>query len=230
MSAPLLPLLCCGLTVLAYAAARRLQRCAGGARWYLLPVLTGTALVLLALSLGGLPYARYAEATLWLQRLAGPAVVALAVPLYQQMPLWRRHALPVLAALLAGCAAALASGWLLGHLLQLPEPLLLSLLPRSATMPMAMAAAEQAGGTAALAALGVLVTGVLGSALVPPLLRLLKCDGAEPTALLLGLVAHAIGTAKAQQLVPQALAFAALGLGLMGTLTVLLLPWFLRCL
>ncbi|WIT14145.1 LrgB family protein [Paucibacter sediminis] len=227
MSDPATTMLWCGVTGLAYAGARRLQG-KWGAHWYTLPVVSGTALLLSVFALGGTSYQHYAEATIWLQRLAGPAVVALAVPLYQQMPLWRRRAMPVLAAVLAACTAALASGWLLGRTLQLPGPLMLSLLPRSATMPMAMAAAGQVGGNAALAGIGVVITGVLGSSMVPILLRLIRCKGAEPTALALGLVAHAIGTAKAQQLVPQALAFAALAMGLMGALTVLALPWISR--
>jgi putative effector of murein hydrolase len=217
----------CSATLLAYLLARRLQR-HGGAHWYTLPVVSGTALLLLALGVSGTPYPDYAAATVWLQRLAGPAVVALAVPLYQQMPQWRRRAAPVLAAVLSGCAAALASGWLIGRLLDLPPALLLSLLPRSATMPVAMAAAGRVGGIPALAAIGVVVTGVLGSALVPPVLRRLRCASPEPMALTLGLVAHAIGVAKAQQLVPQALAFAALAMGLMGVATVLALPALLR--
>jgi len=213
----------CSATVLAYLMARRLQRHLG-MRWFTLPVVSGTALLLLALAASGTPYREVANATVWLQRLAGPAVVALAVPLYQQMPQWRRRAVPVLAAVLTSCAAALASGWLIGRLLDLPQALLLSMLPRSATMPMAMAAAGQVGGVPALAAIGVVITGVLGSALVPPVLRCLRCASPEPMALTLGLVAHAIGTAKAQQQVPQALAFAALAMGLMGVATVLALP------
>jgi putative effector of murein hydrolase len=93
---------------------------------------------------------------------------------------------------------------------------------------MAMAAAGQVGGQPALAAIGVVVTGVVGSALVPWLLRRVRADQAEPMALALGLVAHAIGTAKAQQLVPQALAFAALAMGLMGVATALILPVLAR--
>ena len=213
----------CGVTFLAYLLARRLQARWGG-RWFTLPVVTGSLLVVVLLAASGTPYPDYAQSTLWLQRLVGPAVVALAVPLYQQMPQWRRRAVPVLAAVLASCLAALVSGWLIGRLLGLPSALLLSLLPRSATMPMAMAAAGEVGGVPALAALGVVVTGVLGAALVPPLLRWLRCDTPETMALTLGLVAHAIGTAKAQQLVPQALAFAALAIGLMGVATVLALP------
>lgn len=223
----MLPALWCGTTVLVYLLARRLHRRWGG-RWFTLPVVSGTALLLLVLAISGTPYRDYAQSTIWLQRLAGPAVVALAVPLYQQMPQWRRRAVPVLAAVLAGGVAALASGWRIGHLLDLPQALLLSLLPRSATMPMAMAAAGQVGGVPALAAIGVVTTGVLGSALVPPVLRQMRCASPESMALTLGLVAHAIGTAKAQQLVPQSLAFAALAMGLMGVVTVLTLPMLVR--
>lgn len=216
-----------GLSCMAYALAWLAQR-RFGAHWFTLPVVSATALVLMVLWCTGTPDAQYAQATRWLQRLAGPGVVALAVPLYQQSGIWRGRYAAILAAVAAGCVTALVSGWLLGQMLGLPPALLLSLLPRSATMPMAMSAAAQVGGVPALAAAGVVVTGVVGSALVPPLLR--RASWAEPatTALALGLVAHAIGIAKARQVVPQALALAALAMGLMGVLTVLLLPLLAR--
>jgi putative effector of murein hydrolase len=59
-------------------------------------------------------------------------------------------------------------------------------------------------------------------------MRALRCAAPEPLALVLGLVAHAIGAARARQLAPQALAFAALAMGLTGVATVLALPVLAR--
>lgn len=72
-----------GATLLAYLAALWLYR-RSGHHLLCLPVLTGTALVLTALALSGTAYPVYAEATRALRWLSGPAIIALAVPLYRQ--------------------------------------------------------------------------------------------------------------------------------------------------
>ena len=215
------------VTLLAYAVARRWQQRLG-LRWYTLPVVSGTALVVLVLTLTDTAYADYAAATRWLRELAGPAVVALAVPLYRQMRAWRDRAAAVALAVLAGCAASMLVGLGVGLLLDLPAEVAVALAPRSVTMPVAMSAAQANGGIGPLAALGVVITGVVGSATVLPLLRRLRVDRDHVDALMLGLVAHAIGVAQARERVPQALAYAALAMTLMAVASVALLPWVTR--
>lgn len=199
-----------------------------GHRLLALPILIGTALVVLALALCQTDYDVYAQATRGLRWLMGPAIIALAVPLYHQMPLLRRLALPVLIALIAGSLAAILSGWGLARLLGMPDALALSLAPKSATMPIAILSAQQAGGLPALAALAVVATGVLGTFLTGPVLRWLRMDSPPVRSFTYGLVAHAIGTARAVQEVPSASAFAALAMGLNGLTTALLMTMILR--
>lgn len=215
------------VTLLAYAAAFWLFRRSGHRLWCL-PVLTGTALVLGALALVNTPYPVYADATRALRWLTGPAIIALAVPLYRQAALLRRMALPLLLALLAGCLASVLGTLLLAHGLGAPLPFALSLAPKSATMPIAMQAAERAGGLPALAALGVVATGVLGTWLVGPVLRRLRIHDPATQSFALGLVAHAIGTARALQTHPGSVAFAALAMGLNGVCTALVLALLAR--
>lgn len=142
------------VTLAAYAAALWLYR-RSGHHLLCLPVLTGTALVLGALALAGTGYPVYAEGTRLLRWLTGPAIIALAVPLYQQAALLRRMALPLLGALLAGCLASVLGTLLLAQGLGSPMPFALSIAPKAATMPIAMQAAERAGGLPAVAALAV---------------------------------------------------------------------------
>lgn len=218
------------ITLAAYLAALWLYR-RSGHHLLCLPVLTGTGLVLAALSLAGTDYPVYAEATRALRWLTGPAVIALAVPLYRQAALLRRLAAPLLAALAAGCLVSVlgtvAVCWLLGT----PMSFALSVAPKAATMPMAMLAAERAGGVPAVAAMAVVATGVLGPLLAGPLLRWLRveegqeggADGAVVRSFTLGLVAHAIGVARVLQTHPGRVAFAALAMGLNGVATALVL-------
>jgi putative effector of murein hydrolase len=192
------------------------------------PVITGTALLVLALVLTQTSYPVYAEATRVLRWLAGPAIIALAVPLYRQAALLRRLAGPLLLALLAGCLVSvlgtLGVAWLLGT----PVAIGLSLAPKAATMPMAMMASERAGGVPALTALSVMATGVLGTLLAGPVMRLTRIRSEAAQSFALGLVSHAIGLARALQANPGSAAFAALAMGLNGVLTALVLALLAR--
>lgn len=218
------------ITLAAYLAALWLYR-RSGHHLLCLPVLTGTALVLAALALAGTGYPVYAEATRVLRWLAGPAVIALAVPLYRQAALLRRLAVPLLAALAAGCLVSVLGTVGLCGLLGTPMSFALSLAPKAATMPMALLAAERAGGVPAVAAMAVVATGVLGPLLAGPLLRWLRvgegqgggADGEVVRSFTLGLVAHAIGVARVLQTHPGSVAFAALAMGLNGVATALVL-------
>jgi putative effector of murein hydrolase len=87
-----------------------------------------------------------------------------------------------------------------------------------------MLVAEQIGGVAALAAVFVMFTGVLGAIFGPMLLRVCGVDHPAAWGMAMGLTAHAVGTSRALEQGEEAGAFAALAMSLMGTATALLLP------
>ncbi len=217
------------LTLAAYLAALRAYR-RSGYRPLWLPVVSGTALVVGLLLLTGTEYPVYAQATQALRWLSGPAIIALAVPLYRQAALLRRLALPLLGALLVGCITSVLTTMGLALILGAPLEVVLSLAPKSATMPIAMAAAERVGGMPALAALAVVATGMAGTLLVGPLLRRLRIADDAVQAFTLGLTAHAIGVARVLQTRPETVAFAALAMSLNGVATALVLALSARSL
>jgi putative effector of murein hydrolase len=211
------------VTLSAYAGSAWLYR-RGGQHALLLPVLTGTAAVVLVLGATGTPYHEYFAHARVLYWQVGPATVALAVPLFGQLGRLRRLWLPLGVALLAGSLTAIVSAvgiaWALGGS---PETLR-ALAPKSATMPIALPVAERLGGPASLAAVAVAVTGIAGAALARGLLDALRIRDAATRGFALGVAAHAIGTARALQTGPVAGAFAALAMGLNGIATAVLVP------
>ncbi|RYF79747.1 MAG: LrgB family protein [Comamonadaceae bacterium] len=214
------------LTFAAYLGALALyRRC--GSHPLLLPVLTGTAVVVAVLMASGTDYARYAEGVRPLSLLIGPATVALAVPLMRQWGRLRAIWLPLLIALFVGGSVAIVSAvgiaWALGGSWQT----LASLAPKSATMPMAMPVAERMGGLASLAAVAVAITGIVGAIAAGPVMRLLRVHDPVVRGFASGLAAHAIGMAREMPLSPTAGAFAALAMGLNGILTTVLVPLIL---
>lgn len=216
-------LLAIGLTAVVYLAARAVYRKSGYAP-VLIPVLTGSATVVAILTLVDTPYPVYFEATGPLRWVLGPAIVALAVPLYGQLPRLRKMWLPVCVAVLAGSVTAIVSGVLLAGMFGASREMMLSLAPKSATMPIAMIAAERIGGVASLAGVAVAVTGILVVIFAKPVLDLLRIRDPVVRAFALGTAAHALGTARSLQTSEAAGAFAAMAMGLNGILTALLLP------
>lgn len=216
------PLFFVVLTLLAFQASLMLYRRSG---WLVLqPVMVTTAMVIGVLLLGGIDYARYREGAAPVALLLGPATVALAVPLYRNLRRIRLLFWPILVTITIGGSLTVVLTVLIARQLGAGMPVLMSLAPKSATMPIAMLVAEQWGGIASLAAVLVMLTGVVGTALGPLLLGWAGVQSPAARGLSYGINAHAIGTVRALEEGEECGAFAALGMSLMGILIAVLLP------
>ncbi len=191
----------------------------------LIPVFPAVVIIVAILLATDTPYATYKQGVEWLNILIGPATVALAIPLFAQRAriraLWR----PICVALLVGCVVALFSAMGIAWALGGSWETIISLAPKSATIPIALPMSERFGGLPSLAAVAVAVTGISGCMLAPLLLRIIRSQDPAVEGFAQGLTAHAIGTARSIQINPTAGAFAALAMGLNGVLTALLMPF-----
>ncbi|ODT36241.1 MAG: hypothetical protein ABS55_06785 [Lautropia sp. SCN 70-15] len=210
-------------TMLAYCAGLWVAR-----RANLHPLANPVAIAVLLLvgvfSVSGVQYAQYFEGAQFVHFLLGPATVALAVPLFAQLPALRRHRWKLLLALacggLASALSAVGVAWLLGA----SQETMLSLLPKSVTAPIAMGIAEQIGGNPALTAVYCVTTGIVGAALGRYVFGVFGVRSALARGFALGTAAHGIGTARAFQESEEAGAFAGLAMGLHGLLAALAVP------
>lgn len=221
------PLLWLTVTVLAYLAALKLRELAGG-HAVVNPVLVAVGILVTVLLATRTPYPTYFEGAKFVHFLIGPATVALAVPLYAQWERLKRMWLPIGVALAVGSVTAIVSAVAIGRLLGASHESLMSLAPKSSTLPIAMAVAERSGGVPALAALAVAITGIGGAMMATPLLNLLRFRDPAVRGFATGITAHAIGTARALQVGTVNGAFAALALALNGVATALLMPLLLK--
>ena len=188
------------------------------------PVLIAVLLLIGLLVATGTDYAVYFEGAQFVHFLLGPATVALAVPLYRNVQAVRRSAAQVIAAVVGGSAFAAASAVGLAWLLGASRETLLSLAPKSATTPVAMAIAERIGGLPSLTAVLVILTGIVGAMTAGPLLDVLRQRDWRARGFAAGLAAHGIGTARAFQDNPLAGTFAGLAMALNGLVTALVVP------
>nr|WP_312973460.1 LrgB family protein [Pseudomonas sp.] len=191
---------------------------------FLQPVLVSTMLVIAILLFCGLTFSEYKTSADALTLFLGPATVALAVPLYLNLRRIRQVFWPTVLTLLVAGVVATVLGVALAWLLGAEHNMLMSMAPKSVTSPIAMLVASQIGGLAALAAVFVMITGVLGAIIGPSLLRLCGVRNHAAMGMALGMTAHAVGTSRAMQESEECGAFAALAMSLMGVFTAILLP------
>ncbi|UKJ76848.1 LrgB family protein [Azospirillum brasilense] len=213
-------------TVVAFLLAQEFHRRCGG-HPLTQPVAVAAAMLVALLLVTGIPVEAYTQGTVPLRFLLGPATVALAIPLYEQRRLIVRTCLPLSASLLVGCLVAVLSVICLARLFGLGNTMLLSLAPKSATMPIAMEVSQQAGGLPSLTMVFVMATGVVGTALLGPLHRRLPDADHRGLGFALGLAAHGIGVGRAFQMSPVAGVFAGLAMALNGIATAMLTPMIL---
>ncbi len=194
-------------------------------RWmFLQPVLVAMIILIAALLALDIDYLEYKQGAQLLTLILGPATVALAVPLYLNMRRVRQVLWPTLITLIVGGLFATVLGVVLAWLFGAETLILKTIAPKSVTTPIAMLVAEEIGGAASLAAVFVMITGVLGAMLGVELLRLFRVTNPAAQGMALGIIAHAVGTARALQESEEAGAFAALAMSMMGVLTAVLMP------
>jgi predicted murein hydrolase (TIGR00659 family) len=216
-------------TIVTYVLAQALYLRLGQAPWAN-PVLWTVLVLAVLLTLSGTPYPTYFSGAQFIHFLLGPAVVALAWPLWQRRSELRRRAVAIVLAGLAGGAAASASAVAIGWALGLPDDLLRSLAPKSVTAPVAMGIAEQIGGIPALAAVFAVLTGLIGAVSGKYLFDAIGGLTMHERGFALGTASHGIGAARAMQVNADAGAYAGLALGVQVVLAALLMPlvarWF----
>ena len=144
----------------------------------------------------------------------------------------RRNWGRLLVAALVGGIAASGSGLALGWALGLPHEVLMSLVPKSVTAPVAMGVAEHIGGVPALAAAFAVLAGLTGAMSAKYLYQLIAIpttrSGWIARGFALGTASHGIGAARALQVDAEAGAYAGLALGMQVLLQSTLIPLVFR--
>ena len=221
------PLLSLTVTLLAYQAGFWLYR-KGNLNPLLNPVVLAVGVLVGMLLITGTDYRTYFDGAQFVHFLLGPATVALAVPLYNQFRQVRRSMGPLLASIVVGSLTASLSAVGVAWALGAAETTLISLAPKSVTTPIAMGISERLGGLPSLTAVLVILTGVIGAMLGPPLLTAMRIRDWRARGLAIGVASHGIGTARAMQVNEVAGAFAGLAMGLNALATAILLPLLWR--
>ena len=215
------PIILLAITFGIYYVARQIQKRTG---WVVLnPILITIVALIALLQLTGISYETY---EFWLK----PAIVALGVPLYQNLGQIRRQLLPILMSQLVGCLVGLVSVTLIASALGASHEVIVSLAPKSVTTPIAMEVCKTSGGIPSLTAAIVVIVGLFGAVFGFKILEVWHVHNPFSQGISMGTAAHAVGTSRAMEKGEIYGAYSSLGLILNGVLTALLTPFVLKLL
>lgn len=222
------PIILLAITFGIYYVARQIQKWTG---WVVLnPILITIAALIALLQLTGISYETYEQGGQYIDFWLKPAIVALGVPLYQNLGQIRRHLLPILMSQLVGCLVGLVSVTLIASALGASHEVIVSLAPKSVTTPIAMEVCKTSGGIPSLTAAIVVIVGLFGAIFGFKILEVWHVRNPFSQGISMGTAAHAVGTSRAMEKGETYGAYSSLGLILNGVLTALLTPFVLKLL
>lgn len=196
-------------------------------RPFTLPILVSTILIMFGLLIFNISYEFYHIGAQWIEKLLGPAVVALAFPLYLQRRILMQHTLTILVSVSIGSVVGVISGLLMAKMLGFDKYLIASLLPKSVTTPVAMDIAKSIGGEPSLAAVMVMVAGISGAVLGPSLFKWVGVNNYIAKGLGMGSASHAIGTSRAMENSMEEGAVSTIAMVLSAVIVSLITPMFI---
>ena len=177
------------------------------------PLLVSAALIIACILGVGMDYETYNKGASYLSWLLTPATVCLAIPLYKQLHLLKKHADAVAVGITSGVVTSAVSIFLMCKVLGMAHVHYVTLLPKSITTAIGMGISEEAGGIVTL-------TVMAGETV----LKLLKVRHPVAKGLAMGTSAHAVGTAKALEMGEIEGAMSSLSIAVAGLMTVIVVP------
>ena len=184
-----------------------------------------TVLILIgALLLARIPYDDYMTGNAPLNNLLGLSVVALALPLYEQLRHIAAYWKIILLITTVASLLSMLTGAGLALLFGASPEIVATVLPKSVTTPIAMAISQNVGGVPAVAAVGVVVAGLQGSVFGYLVLKKLNLKYSEAIGLSVGAVSHALGTVSCMEIEAKAGSYSSIALVLCGIISSILAP------
>jgi len=211
---------------LAYFAGKQIQK---RTKLILLnPILIANVIIISFLSVFKIDYSSFHEGSKFIEFFLKPAVVALGVPLYQQLEKIKKQAIPILVSQLVGCVVGIVSVVLIAKAMGAPKEIIYSLAPKSVTTPIAIEVSKTIGGIPPLTASVVIVVGIFGAIFGYAIMKWTRVKNPVAQGLSMGTAAHAIGTSRSMEISPKFGAMSSIGLIVNGIFTAILTPYILE--
>ena len=169
-------------------------------------------------------YDDYENGAGFINFLLGPATVALALPLYNNRHIIKDNLFVIASGIIVATVTGIVSIFVCGKIFGASDQVLLSMIPKSVTTPIAMDISSAIGGIPALTAACVIFTGMFGATINHKLLEALKIKNNIAIGLSIGASSHGLGTSVCASKNALQLAIGGASIGLTGIATSLLAP------
>ena len=195
--------------------------------WAILnPLLVAIIVVIAFLSVFHIEYKEYNRGAVYLSYFLTPATVCLAIPLYEQVELLKKHSKAIVLGLISGVITSLVCVLVLALLFHFDHAQYVTLLPKSITTAIGMGISEELGGYVTITVAVIIITGVIGNMLAETVCRIFKIEEPVAKGIAIGASSHAVGTVKAMEIGEIEGAMSSLAIAVAGLLTVVLAPVF----
>ena len=191
---------------------------------FLNPLLIANILIVGFLLTTGISLESYNVGGDYISVMLSPATVVLAVPLYRQISKLKQFWKPILAGIFAGSLTSLACVIVISKLIGLSETLMLSLLPKSITIPMGSVVSAQIGGIPPVTIIAITITGITGAVAAPAVCRFCRIKNKVAQGIAIGTASHALGTTRAMEMGEVQGAMSSLSIGVAGLFTAIVAP------
>lgn len=188
------------------------------------PLLIAIALVILYLLTFKISYTTFNKGGQFITDLLQPATVVLAVPLYKQINLLKKHLVPIITGIFFGSGIGIVYIFFLSYFLKLNPALIKSLMPKSITTPIGMQVSQSLGGVVPVTVVAIIVTGITGAIVYPFILKICRIKNEVAVGIAIGTCSHAVGTSKALTISETTGAMSSLSIGVAGLSVVILAP------
>ena len=192
------------------------------------PLLIAVCCVIAVNSLLKVEYAVYENSAKYISYFLTPSTVCLAVPLYRQTELLKKHWKGILTGIISGIIAGGLGTLALAVIFNLNHSQYVTMLPKSVTTAIGIGISQELGGIAAITTALIVITGIVGNIIGEFVFKVFKINNPVAKGIALGNSAHAIGTAKAIELGEVEGAMSGLAIAVAGLFTVIFAPLFAR--
>lgn len=164
------------------------------------PLLISIIIVMLFLSFFRIDYKNYNISAKYISYLLTPATICLAVPLYKQLELLKKHSKAILAGTLTGVLTSMVTVFFLAVVFHLNHQQYVTFLPKSITTAIGIGVSKEMGGLVTITIASIIITGILGSMIAETVCRILKITEPVAKGIAIGSASHAVGTTKAMEM------------------------------
>ncbi len=185
------------------------------------PIMLSGVFIIIFLNVFKIPYATYNKGGKVIAEALGPIVVVLAVPLYKNRKQLMKNFIPIIGGVMASIITSFVTVVSLCKLFSINNTILLSLLSKSITTPMAVESTKLLGGNEAITIAAVVITGLIGAAAAPMVIKYGKIKSNIAKGIGIGAASHALGTSKAIEMNDEIGAASGLAIGVTGLLTII---------